>query len=53
MEGETIYFDLATLCEPTGLPLGERAAAKARAADSTEGRLSPKTAQATNRRFSP
>lgn len=33
MEGETIYVDLATLCEQTGLPNGEvRAAAKARAA---------------------
>jgi hypothetical protein len=31
MEGETIYFDLATLCEQTGLPLDAvRAAAKAR-----------------------
>ena len=30
--GESIYFDLATLCEQTGLPLDElRAAAKARA----------------------
>jgi hypothetical protein len=36
MEGETIYFDLATLYEPTGLPLGEvRAAAKARSAGSS------------------
>jgi steroid delta-isomerase-like uncharacterized protein len=34
MEGETIYFDLATLCEQAGLPLDEvRAAAKARAAE--------------------
>jgi steroid delta-isomerase-like uncharacterized protein len=32
MEGETIYFDLATLCEQAGLPLEQvRAAAKARA----------------------
>ncbi len=32
MEGESIYFDLATLCEQAGLPLEEvRAAAKARA----------------------
>ena len=31
MEGETIYFDLATLCEQTGLPLDAvRAAEKAR-----------------------
>ena len=31
MAGETIYFDLATLCEQAGLPLGEiRAAARAR-----------------------
>jgi len=31
MEGESIYFDLATLCEQAGLPLNEiRAAAKAR-----------------------
>lgn len=31
MAGETIYFDLATLCEQAGLPLEEvRAAAKAR-----------------------
>jgi hypothetical protein len=35
MEGETIYFDLATLCEQTGLPLDAvRAAAKARQAGS-------------------
>lgn len=35
MAGETIYFDLATLCEQTGLPLDEiRAAAKARSTDS-------------------
>jgi steroid delta-isomerase-like uncharacterized protein len=35
MEGETIYFDLATLCEQTGLPLDAvRAAAKARSAAS-------------------
>jgi hypothetical protein len=33
MEGETVYFDLATLCEQAGLPLDDvRAAAKARAA---------------------
>jgi steroid delta-isomerase-like uncharacterized protein len=33
MKGETLYFDLATLCEQAGLPLEEiRAAAKARAA---------------------
>lgn len=33
MAGESIYFDLATLCEQAGLPLSEvRAAAKARAA---------------------
>jgi hypothetical protein len=32
MAGESIYFDLATLCEQAGLPLAEiRAAAKARA----------------------
>jgi steroid delta-isomerase-like uncharacterized protein len=32
IEGESIYFDLATLCEQTGLPLDElRTAAKARA----------------------
>ena len=32
MWGETIYFDLATLCEQAGLPLDEiRAAARARA----------------------
>jgi steroid delta-isomerase-like uncharacterized protein len=32
MAGESIYFDLATLCEQAALPLGEvRAAAKARA----------------------
>jgi steroid delta-isomerase-like uncharacterized protein len=31
MEGESIYFDLATLCEQAGLPLNDvRAAAKAR-----------------------
>jgi hypothetical protein len=31
MEGESIYFDLATLCEQAGLPLDEvRAAAEAR-----------------------
>jgi steroid delta-isomerase-like uncharacterized protein len=36
MEGETIYFDLATLCEQTGLPLDEvRAAARARSAGSS------------------
>src|SRR5215211_3280194 len=35
MEGETIYFDLATLCEQAELPLDEiRAAAKQRAAAS-------------------
>jgi steroid delta-isomerase-like uncharacterized protein len=35
MAGETIYFDLATLCEQAGLDVGEmRAAAKARAAAS-------------------
>jgi hypothetical protein len=34
MVGETIYFDLATLCEQAGLPIDEvRAAAKARAAE--------------------
>ena len=33
MAGESIYFDLATLCEQTALPLDEiRAAARARAA---------------------
>lgn len=33
MAGESIYFDLATLCEQAGLPLAEiRAAAKARLA---------------------
>jgi steroid delta-isomerase-like uncharacterized protein len=33
MEGESIYFDLATLCEQAGLPLDEiTAAARARAA---------------------
>ena len=32
MEGETIYFDLATLCEQAALPLeGVRAAARERA----------------------
>jgi hypothetical protein len=32
MEGESIYFDLATLCEQTALPLDEvRAGAKERA----------------------
>jgi hypothetical protein len=32
MEGETIYFDLATLCEQAELPLEQiRAAARARA----------------------
>jgi hypothetical protein len=32
MAGESIYFDLATLCEQTAIPLDEvRAAAKARA----------------------
>ena len=32
MHGETIYFDLATLCEQAGLPLDEiRAAARAKA----------------------
>jgi steroid delta-isomerase-like uncharacterized protein len=36
MAGESIYFDLATLCEQAGLPLDEvRAAAKARAATRT------------------
>lgn len=35
MRGETIYFDLATLCEQAGVPAGEiRAAAKVRAAQS-------------------
>jgi hypothetical protein len=35
MAGESIYFDLATLCEQAGVPLEAiRAAAKARAADS-------------------
>ena len=34
MAGESIYFDVATLCEQAGLPLGDvRAAAKARAAN--------------------
>lgn len=38
MAGESIYFDLATLCEQAGLPLNDvRAAAKARAASGTEG----------------
>jgi steroid delta-isomerase-like uncharacterized protein len=38
MAGETIYFDLATLCEQATLPLDEvRAAAKARAAASPSG----------------
>ena len=33
MAGESIYFDLATLCEQTGLPIDEvRAGARARAA---------------------
>jgi hypothetical protein len=32
MAGETLYFDLATLCEQAGLPLDHiRSAAKARA----------------------
>lgn len=36
MRGETIYFDLATLCEQAGLPLDEiRAAAAARRAAAT------------------
>jgi steroid delta-isomerase-like uncharacterized protein len=36
MAGETIYFDLATLCEQAGLPLDAiRAAAKERAAGSS------------------
>jgi steroid delta-isomerase-like uncharacterized protein len=36
MAGESIYFDLATLCEQAGLDVSEvRAAAKARAAGST------------------
>jgi hypothetical protein len=30
MAGETIYFDLATLCEQAGLPLDEIRAAVAR-----------------------
>jgi steroid delta-isomerase-like uncharacterized protein len=35
MAGESIYFDAATLCEQTGLPLDEiRAAAKARSSSS-------------------
>lgn len=35
MAGESIYFDVATLCEQAGLPLDEiRSAAKARAASS-------------------
>lgn len=35
MLGESIYFDVATLCEQTGLPLDQiRAAAKARASSS-------------------
>jgi steroid delta-isomerase-like uncharacterized protein len=35
MAGESIYFDAATLCEQTGLPLDQiRAAAKARASSS-------------------
>jgi steroid delta-isomerase-like uncharacterized protein len=34
MEGETLYFDLATLCEQAGLPIDEvRAGARARAAE--------------------
>lgn len=39
MHGESIYFDLATLCDQTGLPLDEIwAAAKANAqALATEG----------------
>jgi steroid delta-isomerase-like uncharacterized protein len=38
MAGETIYFDLATLCEQAGLPLEEiRAAAKARSGRSPPG----------------
>ena len=36
MAGETIYFDLATLCEQAGLPLEQiRAAARARAVAAT------------------
>jgi steroid delta-isomerase-like uncharacterized protein len=36
LEGESIYFDLATLCEQAGLPLDElRTAARARAATTT------------------
>jgi steroid delta-isomerase-like uncharacterized protein len=36
MAGESIYFDLATLCEQAGLPLDEiRAAARARAAEAS------------------
>jgi len=36
MVGESIYFDLATLCDQAGLPLDElRAAAKARAKNGT------------------
>ena len=35
MAGESIYFDVATLCEQAGLPLDRiRAAAKARASSS-------------------
>ena len=35
MEGESVYFDLATLCEQAGLPLDDvRAAARARASGS-------------------
>lgn len=38
MAGESIYFDLGTLCEQAGLPLDEvRAAAKARAKASRSG----------------
>ncbi len=38
MAGETIYFDLATLCEQAGLPIEEvRAAAKARASGAASG----------------
>lgn len=39
MAGETIYFDLASLCEQAGLPLAEvRAAARARAKGLQAGR---------------
>jgi hypothetical protein len=38
MAGESIYFDLATLCEQAGLDVSEiRAAAEARAAGGSSG----------------